>query len=546
MSKNYIKPLIVNFVAAKIGFLLVLGGIGLYLLHDLSAALDYEHLVTDSLTVELSEARFQVVQIQQFIQDSTSTGESDGIDKAGAALRAATTSLEAVDRLTPEFKDSTATIRQQARELYEVGVKMAAAYGQSREAGNAIMQSANGFDARADAVQAALAGLSDQVKLDKVEALKSIARDMQRAVWFMAGLTVLVCLGTAAGGLRIYTSVIRVLGVEPAVSVRLAERLTEGNLVADIRTDNAPPSSLIANLERMRARWVDVLQGLRGQLMSVVSASTDVGAGAQALATNCLEQYEATQSIASSIEQLSASIEQLVMDATAASGQVELTDTTASQSMQLIKQVVAEIQAAAHTVGAAADQMDHLDARAKEIVGILATIKGIADQTNLLALNAAIEAARAGESGRGFAVVADEVRTLAQRSAQSTQSIGDLVADVHTVTSRVAATISEGVQRVRVGVEHSQDLLGAMDGIQRNARVASEETQRINLALSEQRESVMHISVSLMSIADLTERNSAAATQLSAAASQLRSSTLTTQKEVDYFKIGGGGEVTLF
>ncbi|MCX7515062.1 methyl-accepting chemotaxis protein [Frateuria sp. STR12] len=68
-----------------------------------------------------------------------------------------------------------------------------------------------------------------------------------------------------------------------------------------------------------------------------------------------------------------------------------------------------------------------INGRAKAMAEIIAVIDSIAFQTNILAINAAVEAAHAGELGKGFGVVAQEVRALAQRSAQSSKEIRELV-----------------------------------------------------------------------------------------------------------------------
>lgn len=96
--------------------------------------------------------------------------------------------------------------------------------------------------------------------------------------------------------------------------------------------------------------------------------------------------------------------------------------------------------------------LNHLQAQARSIQGVVKTIREIASQTQLLALNAAIEAAHAGEYGRGFDVVAKEVRKL---SAMVENSINEIRDSVNGITKEIT-NISGGTQEVEGYVERSQ------------------------------------------------------------------------------------------
>lgn len=95
---------------------------------------------------------------------------------------------------------------------------------------------------------------------------------------------------------------------------------------------------------------------------------------------------------------------------------------------------------------------------ARQINEITGYVDDIAFQTNLLSLNAAVEAARAGDVGKGFAVVAHEVRMLANKAADASSEIKNLI-------GQSTRNVSNGVKYVEATGQSLTEIHGSVNQV---------------------------------------------------------------------------------
>ena len=179
-------------------------------------------------------------------------------------------------------------------------------------------------------------------------------------------------------------------------------------------------NGFLAHLQRLIADVMDSSHKLKTSINDTSGQSEQAENQLQVQLQELDQLATAMHEMAATATEVAQHAQHAAEAANAANLETEQGALVVSRSTQAVERLAADMEDTMASVNELA-QLSH------NIESILSVISGIAEQTNLLALNAAIEAARAGESGRGFAVVADEVRSLASRTQQSTQEIGNMI-----------------------------------------------------------------------------------------------------------------------
>ncbi len=357
--------------------------------------------------------------------------------------------------------------------------------------------------------------LDHQIDINRSDEIGQLARTFSNMVIYLREMAA-VSEAIAGGNLTVE--------VEPRskndVLGNAFTRMIEGlrNLVRNVRD----ASSQVASASSQVAGASDESAKISLQTSSAIDEVTST---MHEMSVNVQNMVKSTQTQASSVSETSASIDQMVASIQRVADTAKVLLDISNRSREEVHSGITTMEKATDglnkintTIRSSGEIIDVLGQRADDIGKIIEVIDDLAEQTNLLALNAAIEAARAGEHGLGFAVVADEVRKLAEKSAQSTKEISELIQSIQKEARKAVENMDRSTGIVNEGLGLGQELNGALRKISNVVTEVYKFAQEIGAATNEQSHGSSQIARATTRLNEIThEINSAVEEQASGA-----------------------------
>ena len=287
-------------------------------------------------------------------------------------------------------------------------------------------------------------------------------------------------------------------------------QIADGKLSIHLKND------YVGEFQKIKTALLNISDSMNQVMVGINKSSDQVSIGAAELAT-------ASQVLAEGAEEQAASIEQLSATTNNLADQVENSRKEAEISAQATAQTTTMIEQNQEKMKLMMDAMNKIHQTSQQVVGIIQTIEDISSQTNLLSLNASIEAARAGEAGKGFAVVADEIGKLALESSKAASTTKEMI-------ELSIKEINKGNTIATSAMNSLKESVNAVDHVNEMIQKTAE-----NAAI--QAENMKQLRVGIEEITHSIQDNSAASQETSTTSEELASQAEILNKMVQKFEI---------
>lgn len=299
------------------------------------------------------------------------------------------------------------------------------------------------------------------------------ARQDAKKIYNTTFLSVVILTAAAILVVLILLSLLRKTVIQPIQNmVSRGRDLSEGQADLTKRlhlTGKDELAEFAMHFDKFLNRLQEIMIRVKKSSSEMLDSTDQISSGSQELATRTNQQAASITQTSTALEEFTAILKQNSDQSQEANARITSFDHEIQDKRELIRNVTGT--------------MSEIDRSSKKIDNIMNVINDISFQTNLLALNAAVEAARAGEAGRGFAVVASEVRNLAQKTAESSKTIQEIVTTNVNSTERGMELVKETETFFESIMNILGELSNVMASIENGSREQSTGMDQINQAV---------------------------------------------------------------
>ncbi len=279
-------------------------------------------------------------------------------------------------------------------------------------------------------------------------------------------------------------------------SAEFAQKISQGNLNVKLNINQRDEIGDLAKaLSYMQ-------QKLKGIITEIIASAEYISSASKQLDSSALLVSQGATEQASSVEEVSATIEQFHANLSKNSENSRQTEDIAIKASSGIKNSTDSTEDSIRSMG--------------EIAEKISIINDIAFQTNILALNAAVEAARAGESGKGFAVVAAEVRKLAEKSRLASEEIEQLTSNGVNISQKAGKQLTDIIPEIEKTATLVQEIASSSVEM-------STGSQEVNSAI--------------IQLNQISQQNAATSEEMASSARELNDQAAILKKSMSYFKV---------
>jgi methyl-accepting chemotaxis protein len=329
------------------------------------------------------------------------------------------------------------------------------------------------------------------------------------------------------------------VGRETEAMRAMIRQMAQGELnIADGRVLGQDEiSQAVSLLNELKHNFQAVLQTISSGAEDITRTSSEIAASAATQAQGADVQRHQSQQVAVAMHQMTASVREVAQSTSSVARASEDATEIARHGGEIVQQALTAMRTISDSVQSTAVKIEELGRGSERIGQITHVIDEIAQQTNLLALNAAIEAARAGEAGRGFAVVAGEVRRLAERTAQATREITEMITTIQAGTTAAVESMEAGKAQVEHGVATTGQAGESLSRIISTVDNVGHMVAQIAAAATQQAAAAEEVHTSVQKISALVEDAAQSATATDHACRGLNNLSSTLQVSIARFQL---------